>query len=247
MVRTQFHGQLATLRDEVLAIGGLVANALDRAMACLQEDDGRTANAIAAEDRAIDERHAVIQRLAIKLLTTQQPVASDLRAITAAMVIGSELERIGDYAAGIAKLVLRDPGEPPLDAPHGLYVMARTARAMLQLSLNAFAQGDAVQARRIWQQDATVDRYQQALSRTLLLSMIENPSTLTRATHQLWIVHNLERVADRATNICEQVIFMIEGDWPDLRELPGELPMDGILPTLPDLGALSESPSAEEW
>jgi phosphate transport system protein len=167
-------------------------------------------------------------------------VASDLRAITAAMIISGELERVGDYAAGIAKLVLRDPGEPPLDAPHGLYVMARTARAMLQLSLSAYAQGDAVQARRIWQQDATVDRYQQALSRTLLLSMIENPSTLTRATHQLWIVHNLERVADRATNICEQVIFMIEGEWPDLQELPAELPVDEILPKLPDLGAPPE-------
>jgi phosphate transport system protein len=236
MVRTQFNNQLTTLREEVLAVGELVSDALDRAVACLQEDDGRTANAIVAEDRAIDVRHAVIQRLALKMLTTQQPVASDLRAITAGMVITSELERIGDYAAGIAKLVLRDPGEPPLDAPHGLYVMARTARAMLQLSLTAYAKRDAVQARRIWQQDATVDRYQQALSRTLLLSMIENPSTLTRATHQLWIVHNLERVADRATNICEQVIFMIEGEWPDLQELPADLPLDEIMPQLPDIG-----------
>jgi phosphate transport system protein len=241
MARAHFQGQLATLRDEVLAVGELAAGALDRAVACLQEDDGRTASAIVAEDRAIDERHAVIQRLAIKMLTTQQPVASDLRAITAAMIISGELERVGDYAAGIAKLVLRDPGEPPLDAPHGLYVMARTARAMLKLSLSAYEQHDAVQARRIWQQDATVDRYQQALSRTLLLSMIENPSTLTRATHQLWIVHNLERVADRATNICEQVIFMIEGEWPDLRELPVELPVDAIMPKLPDIGVSLDS------
>jgi phosphate transport system protein len=240
MVRTQFHGQLATLRNEVLAVGEMAAGALDRAVACLQEDDGRTANAIVAEDRAIDDRHAVIQRLSIKMLTTQQPVASDLRAITAAMIISGELERVGDYAAGIAKLVLRDPGEPPLDAPHGLYVMARIARAMLQLSLSAYEQHDAVSARRIWQQDATVDRYQQALSRTLLLSMIENPSTLTRATHQLWIVHNLERVADRATNICEQVIFMIEGEWPDMQEFPVELPVDEIMPVLPDPGASSE-------
>ncbi|MFN8540275.1 MAG: phosphate signaling complex protein PhoU [Thermomicrobiales bacterium] len=236
MVRTQFHGQLATLRDEVLAVGETVASALERAVSCLQEADGATANAIVAEDRAIDERHGVIQRLSIKMLTTQQPVASDLRAITAAMVIASELERIGDYAAGIAKLVIRDPGEPPLDAPHGLYVMARTARAMLQLSLSAYETQDAVQARRIWQQDATVDHYQQALSRTLLLSMIENPSTLTRATHQLWIVHNLERVADRSTNICEQVIFMIEGEWPDLQELPTEVSADEIMPRLPDIG-----------
>jgi phosphate transport system protein len=246
MVRTQFHGQLKALRDEVLSVGEIVTTALDRAVACLQEGDGSAANSIVDGDRAVDDRHAVIQRLAIKMLTLQQPVASDLRSITAGMVIASELERIGDYAAGIAKLVIRDPGEPRLEAPHGLYVMARTARAMLQLSLSAYEKQDAVQARRIWQQDATVDHYQQALSRTLLLSMIENPSTLTRATHLLWIVHNLERVADRSTNICEQVIFMIEGEWPDMQELPTELPVDEIMPKLPDLGATSESSSLGE-
>jgi phosphate transport system protein len=122
--------------------------------------------------------------------------------------------------------------------------MARTARAMLQLSLTAYEHQDAVRARRIWQQDATVDRYQQSLSRTLLLSMIENPGTLTRATHQLWIVHNLERVADRSTNICEQVIFMIEGEWPDLQALPAELPADEIMPRLPDP---DESTGSPEW
>jgi phosphate transport system protein len=235
MARVHFQNQLVTLRDEVLALGKLVAGALDRAVECLQEGDGSTASTIVTDDRAINERHAVIQRLAIRMLTTQQPVASDLRGITAAMVVASELERIGDYAAGIAKLVLRDPGEPALEPPHGLFVMARTARAMLARSLDAYAQHDGAQARRIWQQDSWVDRYQQALSRDLLVTMIENPSTLTRATHQLWIVHNLERVADRSTNICEQVIFMIEGEWPDMQELPTEVLPDDIIPRLPDL------------
>jgi phosphate transport system protein len=246
MVRAQFQQQLDTLRDEVHSLGNLVTDALDRAIACLQEGDGRTASAIVTEDRAIDERHAVIQRLTIRMLTTQQPVASDLRAITAGMVIASELERIGDYAAGIAKLVLRDPGEPQLEPPHGLYVMARTARAMLRLSLEAYTRRDGVQARRIWQQDATVDRYQQSLSRNLLVNMIENPSTLTRATHLLWIVHNLERVADRSTNICEQAIFMIEGEWPDLQELPADVQIDDLTSPLPDPGDLLESPRAED-
>lgn len=241
MVRTHFHNQLSTLRDEVLALGKLVTDALDRAVECLQEGDGSTAGAIVTEDRAIDDRHAVIQRLSIRMLTTQQPVASDLRAITGSMVIASELERVGDYAAGIAKLVLRDPGEPPLEPLHGLFVMARTARAMLRLSLDAYAQQDGVLARRIWLQDATVDRYQQSLSRNLLVNMIENPSTLTRATHLLWIVHNLERVADRSTNICEQVIFMIEGEWPDLQELPADALTDDLNPPLPDPGLSTDS------
>ena len=245
MIRTQFRSQLTTLRDEVLALGKLVTEALDRAVECMQEGDGRTASDIVSEDRLIDERHAVIQRLAIKMLTTQQPVASDLRAITAGMVIASELERIGDYAAGIAKLVLRDPGEPPLEPPHGIFVMARTARAMLRLSLEAYTQHDGVQARRIWQQDSIVDRYQQSLSRTLLLNMIENPSTLTRATHLLWIVHNLERVADRSTNICEQVIFMIEGEWPDLQEAPTPPATGELLAAFPDLDLADQSAERE--
>ena len=240
MVRTHFQNQLVLLREEVLTLGKLVTDALDRAVECLQEGDGRTASAIVTDDRAIDVRHAVIQRLAIRMLTTQQPVASDLRGITAAMVIASELERIGDYAAGIAKLVLRDPGEPALEPPHGLFVMARTARAMLGRSLDAYAQHDGAQARRIWQQDSWVERYQQTLSRDLLVTMIENPSTLTRATHQLWIVHNLERVADRSTNICEQLIFMIEGEWPDLQELPTAVLPDDLLPRLPDIQSSSE-------
>ena len=239
MARTHFHNQLDTLRDEIHTLGTLVTDALDRAIACLQEGDGRTASAIVTEDRAINERHAVIQRLTIRMLTTQQPVASDLRAVTVGMVIGSELERIGDYAAGIAKLVLRDPGEPPLELPHGLFVMARTARAMLRLSLEAYTRRDGVQARRIWQQDATVDRYQQALSRNLLVNMIENPSTLTRATHLLWIIHNLERVADRSTNICEQVIFMIDGEWPELQELPADQLTDDLSAPFPDPGDLA--------
>jgi phosphate transport system protein len=246
MVRTHFQHQLATLRDEVLALGKLAAEALDRAIESLQEGDGRTAGAIVANDRVLDERHAVIQRLAIRMLTTQQPVASDLRRITAGMVIASELERIGDYAAGIAKLLLRDPGEPPLEPPHGLFVMARTARAMLRLSLEAYARPDAVQARRVWQQDGTVDRYQQSLSRNLLVNMIENPGTLTRATHLLWIVHNLERVADRATNICEQILFMIEGEWPDLHEVPGALEPELLDLPLPGANDRAVAPPDEE-
>lgn len=246
MARTHFHGQLTNLRDEVLALGARVGDALDRAVACLQAGDGRTASEIVNDDRDVDERHAVIQHLAIGMLTTQQPVASDLRAIVGGMVIASELERIGDYAAGIAKLVLRDPSEPPLQPPHGVYTMARTARAMLRFSLEAYANNDGAQARRTWQQDAAVDRYQQSLSRKLLVYMIENPSTLTRATHLLWITHNLERVADRATNICEQVIFMLEGDWPDPQELPGEGHAEMSDTPLPDPGLPADPAPASD-
>lgn len=214
MARGEFRHQLATLRADVRALGALAVTAVERAVGAQQEDDRGAAGAIVADDNTIDARHAAIQRAAIAILATQQPTAGDLRAITAALAIAGELERIGDYAAGTADLILRSPDEPALPPAHTLYEMARGAVAMLRRSLDAYGGGDAALARRIWHDDDEVDHFQQTLYRELLLSMMENPSTLTRATHLLWVVHNLERVADRATNICEQVVFMVEGQWP---------------------------------
>ncbi len=224
MARSEFDYRLATLRNETLALGALAATAVERAIGAWQEDDRHAAEAIVADDRIIDERHAAIQREAVVTLATQQPTAGDLRAIIAALAIGGELERIGDYATGTANLILRAPaGEPALPLPpsHPFFRMARGAVSMLRRSLEAYAARDSAKARRIWGEDEDVDRLQRELYRELLLSMMENPGTLTRATHLLWIVHNLERVADRATNICEQTIFMTDGHWPDLHTPPG--------------------------
>lgn len=234
MVRTEFHAQLAALRADVLELGGLALSGLERVIGALQENDHAVAAAIVAEDAALNRRHAAIQKDAIKTLARQQPAAGDLRAITAAMMIASELERIGDYSTGTAKLILREPNEPALPPSHDLYRMARAARRMLLRSLDAYATQDAALARRIWNEDPTVDSFQQTLYRDLLTSMIENPSTLTRATQLLWVVHNLERVADRATNICEQTLFMVEGEWSSAESLrdaslvPEGLPLDMI-------------------
>ncbi len=220
MVRTEYHQQLATLRANVLEIGGLAVTALQRAIGALQEGDSVAAGAIIAADAAIDERHALVQQDGVTTLATQQPTAGDLRSVMAALSIAGELERVGDYAAGIAALVLRTPDEPSLPAFDDVYQMARTACGMLERSIGAYENRDAALARYIWNEDIAVDAYQRVLYRTLLAWMVENPSTLTRATHLLWTIHKLERVADRATNVCEQVIFMTEGYWPDFRSLP---------------------------
>jgi phosphate transport system protein len=234
MVRSEFHAQLAALRAHVLELGGLAMSAIERVIEALQERDHAVAEAIVAEDVALDRLHAAIQKDAIATLARQQPTAGDLRAITAGMMIASELERIGDYATGTAKLILQEPNEPPLPPSHDLYRMARAARRMLQRSLDAYATDDAALARQIWNEDPTVDTLQQALYQVLLVSMIENPSTLTRATHLLWTVHNLERVADRATNICEQTLFMVEGEWPNADSLldPSLAPEPATLDTV---------------
>lgn len=220
MPRVDFQRQLDTIRANVLELGRFTITALQRSIGALQEDDRQAAQEIVAADELIDERHALIQHEAITTLATQQPTAGDLRAVIAALSIAGELERVGDYAAGTAALVLRSTNEPPLPPFDDLYQMARTAHEMLERSLDAYGTRDAALARYIWNEDIAVDTYQQILYRTLLTWMMENPSSLTRATHLLWTVHKLERVADRATNICEQVIFMIDGYWPDFRSLP---------------------------
>jgi len=214
MARSEFHAQLAALRSHTLELGGLTVTALERVIGALQEDDRPVAQEIAAADDTIDRLHSTIQRESIVILAMQQPTARDLRAITAAMMIAGELERIGDYVTGIAKLIYRALREPALPPAHDLYRMARAARRMLQRSLDAYATQDAALARRVWHDDPVIDTLQQRLYNDLLVTMTHQPNTLTRATHLLWTVHNLERVADRATNICEQILFMVEGEWP---------------------------------
>lgn len=214
MARSEFQAQLDSLQARVLELGNLAVTATDRVIGAVQEEDVVAAESIVAGDAAIDQLHATIQHDAISLLARQQPAAGDLRTITAGMTIASELERIGDYATSTAKQVINRPQEPALPPTHDLYRMARAARRMLQRSLDAYATRDTVLARHIWNEDPAIDTLQRTLYNDLLASMIENPSTLTRATHLLWAVHRLERVADRATNICEQVIFMVDGEWP---------------------------------
>lgn len=214
MARSEFHAQLDSLQARVLELGELTVVATDRVIGAVQEEDHVAAESIVANDGAIDQLHATIQHDAISLLARQQPTAGDLRAITAGMAIASELERIGDYALSTAKQVISRPQEPALPPTHDLYRMARAARRMLQRSLDAYATRDTSLARHIWNEDPAIDTFQQTLYQDLLTSMIKNPSTLTRATHHLWTVQRLERVADRATNICEQVIFMVDGEWP---------------------------------
>lgn len=230
MPRTEYRTQLATLRCQVLDLGKLTVEAVLQAIGALQEDDRAAARAIIVADRAIDERHGAIQQLAIVTLATQQPAAGDLRAITAALAIAGELERIADYATGIASLILRALTEPALPPSPDVYQMARGAVSMLQRSLQAYADRNSAGARAIWNEDTTIDQYQRQLYQRLLVSMMENPSTLTRATHLLWVVHNLERVADRATNVCEHTIFMVDGHWPHLRDHQAQAQSPGSSP-----------------
>jgi phosphate transport system protein len=209
--RPSFQRALCELQEDVLGLGALVEHAIERAIAALVQFDRTEARQIIDADQQINQERLRIEQKAIELIATQQPMARDLRTIVAALAIVTELERIGDYAEGIAKVVLLHRG-PPLPGPLAdLGAMAQDARSMLRRSLVAFVQADASAASAIAAEDDTVDDLHERVYRELLGIMLSDPSTVDRATWLLWVAHNLERAADRVTNICERVVYEATG------------------------------------
>jgi phosphate transport system protein len=209
--RTAFHRELERLQDEVLVLGSMVEKATLRSVDALRTRDLAAARAIEAEDVLLNRKRFEIEEAALLLLATQQPMASDLRRLAAIVHIVTDLERMGDYAAGIARIcVLIGDGpliKPLIDIPR----MADKATNMLHRSLDAFVERDIAAAESIAREDDEVDALYQQVYRELLMLMLANPRTIDQATHLLWVAHNLERVADRVQNICERVVFVVTG------------------------------------
>ncbi len=210
-IRTVFHKKLKEVRNEVLAMASMVEKAIDRAVLALKQRDLKLAKQVIEDDMTINHKRFEIEEACVDLIATQQPMASDLRTIISVLSIITELERIGDHAEGIAKIVLMIGDEPPLkpliDIPH----MADKTCEMLRRSLEALTNRDADSARQIVAEDDDVDRLYNQVFRELLSFMAEDPKTITRATRLIWVAHNLERSADRVTNICERVVFIVTG------------------------------------
>lgn len=209
--RATFDRQLAALKDDVLILGSMVDKAIARSVDALKRRDRNEAEMIISDDMKINRKRFEIEDKCLLLLATQQPMASDLRVIAAAMSIITDLERIADHAEGIAKINLLMGDEPLLKPLVDIPRMAEKAQDMLRRSLDAFVARDAEGARALASEDDEVDALYDRVYRDLLDFMIKDPSTITRATYLLWAAHNLERVADRATNICERVVFMVTG------------------------------------
>ena len=212
MVRQAFKEQVEELLDDLLVMGQMVSHALDEAIQALVRQDTKLAQQIIDGDRDVNAAQHDIDEKCLVLIATQQPMAGDLRTLLAVTNIAAELERIGDYTEGIAKLVLRVVGQPfikPLiDIPH----MADQSRQMLTSILQAFADQDAEAARRVAASDAVVDRlYSQVLDDVQAI-MEREPRTIAQGTYLLWIAHNLERIADRTTNIAERIVFVVSGE-----------------------------------
>ncbi len=215
-IRTAFHRRLKEILDEVLAMGNMVEKAISRSIDALKKRDLALAEQIIADDLKINEKRFAIEEKCIQLIATQQPMASDLRTIVSVLFVASELERIGDHAEGIAKIVVMIGDEPPLKPLIDIPRMAEKTNDMLRRSLRAFVDRDADCARRLVVEDDEVDGLYDQVFRELLTFMAEDPRTITRATRLLWIAHNLERSADRVTNICERTAFIVTGKMEEI-------------------------------
>lgn len=215
-IRTELDQELNELRDMLFKMEGLVNEALRKAMDSLKTQDADLANEVIREDEVINDLRYDIEQFGVNTIATQQPVATDLRTILAAVHIAVEMERMGDHATGVAKITLKTQGEPLLKPLIDLPRMATIASEMLHEGMQAFINGDAGVAEKIIQRDDEVDNLHDQIYRELITYMLEDPSTIRRATHLIWASHSVERFADRATNIAERIIFMTKGKLADL-------------------------------
>lgn len=211
MTRKLFEQHLRELQDHVLIMGSMVETAIYRSMDSLKNRDLTLARQIIKDDSLIDHIRYEIEEQCIDLIVTQQPMASDLRIIIAVLNVIVDLERIGDHAEGTAKIAIMIGDEPPLkpliDLPH----MAELTGSMLRRTLQAFINHDAETAAKICTEDDIIDNLYDQVFRELVIFMAEDPRTVTRATRLLWVAHNLERSADRVTNIAERIMYVVTG------------------------------------
>ena len=211
MLRIDLDRQLGQLQQEVISLAAIVDKATMRSVEALKQRDLTESQQLVQEDDYIDQKRYEIEDRCVDLIATQQPMAGDLRAIIALLHITVELERIGDYAEGIAKISLLMGNEPPLKPLIDIPRMAEKATTMLRNSMDSLVSRDTIKANQVLKDDDEVDLLYDQVYRELLVFMLQNPQTIQRATYLLWAAHDLERIADRATNIAERVIFLVTG------------------------------------
>jgi phosphate transport system protein len=216
MTRQNFDRELQRLQDELLALGSRVEEALIKSVQQLKQRDLQGSRRLIAADKVVHEQRFAMEEEVMTLIATQQPMAGDMRLLAAILEMVTELERIGDYAKGIARINLLI-GEQPLVKPLiDLPVMADKARDMLHQALEAFVQRDVEAARAIARRDSEIDDLYNQIYRELLCYIMEDPQVIEQANFLLWVAHNLERTADRVINICERVIFTVTGELAEL-------------------------------
>ncbi|MYH40993.1 MAG: phosphate signaling complex protein PhoU [Chloroflexi bacterium] len=211
MPREGFHRDLELLQDQMLELGSMVDRAIDRALTALLERNIPLAEAVVRDDGEVNRMRYDIDTECLALLAQQAPVAGDLRVIVSVLSIVGELERIGDHAEGIARIVIMMADEPLVKPLVDIPRMADRAQQMLRDSLTAFTERDVEAAYRVGEADDVVDELQERVYHDLVEIMLRDPSAVLPCTHLLWVSHNLERIADRATNVAERAVFAATG------------------------------------
>lgn len=215
-MRNSFHGELEELQAEILKMGGIVEEAIDRAVHSLSNQDVALARQVIDDDDVVDDLEIAIEKRCLNILALQQPVAGDLRVVGTALKIVTDLERMADHASDIAKVTVRLEGQPLIKPLIDIPRMAELAQRMTREALTSYVRRDQELARRMIQLDDSVDHLYGQIFRELLVYMMEDPRTIRQATYLLFVAQYLERVADHATNLGEWVIFMVTGDRVEL-------------------------------
>jgi len=222
MIRKTFEHEMQQVKDEVLLLGSMVEQAILTSVEVLKKRDIKGAERIIAGDALINKKRFDIENQLMILIATQQPMAHDLRLLASTMEIISELERMGDYAKGIANINVRMGEEtllkPLIDIPR----MAEIGVGMLHRALTAFINEDVETAKAIPVEDDQVDALYNQVYHELMLYVIQDPKSIERANWLLWVAHNLERVADRVTNICERTVFIATGEMGEIKSTDDE-------------------------
>ncbi len=221
MPRERFEQEMRRLAERVLELGGLAETAVLDSVAALRRRDLDKARALIEADHRINVTRFELENEAIMLIATQQPVAVDLRALAAVFEIATELERIADYAKGIATITLSIGTQRQLEPPADLDRMAEVACSMLHRALQAYLHGNAGAARAIPEEDNRVDELYEAIYRELVGRLLVDPQAIDQALRLTWAAHNLERVADRVGNICERVVFWVTGSVEEMTDDSG--------------------------
>jgi phosphate transport system protein len=221
-VRVVLDQELKTLQEGILHMGAMVNKAIDSSILALASKDTTLARHVINEDAKINDKRFSIEEAGLRIIATQQPVTVDLRRLMADIIIANELERMGDHAEGIARIVIRMGDEPLLKPLIDLPRMADACREMLSTVLEAYVDGNVGLARNVASRDVFLDDLYTQIFRELLTFMIEDQRTVTRGLYLLFAAHNLERIGDRITNIAERAIFIQSGEVRELNPEPDE-------------------------
>ncbi len=222
MLRKTFENEIQQVKDDVLVLGSMVEQAIVDSVDALKKRDIKASEKIFAQDREINAKRFEIENKLMVLIATQQPMARDLRILASTLEIISELERMGDYAKGIANINIRMGDAPLLKPLIDVPRMANKGVDMLHRALTAFINEDVETAKSIPVEDDEVDALYNQVYRELMTFVIADPKTIERANWLLWVAHNLERFADRVTNICERTIFIATGEMAEIKSTDDE-------------------------